>query len=295
MTTQHYKRRDTSNPNEGEAGLPNRNKFQAVSTTIPRIPISSEDIDSELNTVIDAVNELFDLGVAGVVPDNTITLAKLTHQNAGELYSFSATGVPEMVAKGTDGQVLTANTSGAPAFIDASVNPSGVIVPFAGSSAPSGWLLADGAAVSRTTYANLFATISTTYGVGDGSTTFNVPDLRGRIPAGLDNMGSSSANRITSTQADNLGGVIGSEDHTLTLAETPAHRHLTMNLSASSSGALSSSNQATFASAGGLGNSDYRIGNTSADSNVGRTNSQGGGDAHSILQPTIFLNHIIKA
>ena len=63
-------------------------------------------------------------------------------------------------------------------------NPTGVMAPYAGATAPTGWLLCDGTAVSRTTYAALFAITSTTYGVGNGTTTFNVPDLRGRIPVG---------------------------------------------------------------------------------------------------------------
>ena len=62
--------------------------------------------------------------------------------------------------------------------------PTGVVMPFAGAAAPAGALLCDGAAVSRTTYAALFAVIGTTYGAGDGSTTFNVPDLKGRFPVG---------------------------------------------------------------------------------------------------------------
>ena len=62
--------------------------------------------------------------------------------------------------------------------------PTGAEIPFAGSSAPVGWLLEDGAAVSRVTYAALFAVVGTTYGAGDGSTTFNVPDARGRVPLG---------------------------------------------------------------------------------------------------------------
>lgn len=66
-----------------------------------------------------------------------------------------------------------------------SLNPPGIIAPFAGSSAPTDWLLCDGSAVSRTTYANLYTAISTTFGSGDGSTTFNVPDLRGRTPVGV--------------------------------------------------------------------------------------------------------------
>jgi microcystin-dependent protein len=62
--------------------------------------------------------------------------------------------------------------------------PSGVIVPFAGTVAPSLWLLCDGTAYSRSTYASLYTAIGTLYGVGDGSSTFNVPDLRGRVPVG---------------------------------------------------------------------------------------------------------------
>ena len=72
---------------------------------------------------------------------------------------------------------------------------SGAIVAFAGADAPEGWLLCNGAEINRTTYATLFGVISTTYGVGNGNTTFHLPDLRGRFPLGLDNMGGTSADR----------------------------------------------------------------------------------------------------
>lgn len=64
------------------------------------------------------------------------------------------------------------------------ITPVGSILAFGGSSAPTGWLLCDGSAVSRTTYATLFAALGTAWGVGDGSTTFNLPDMRGASPAG---------------------------------------------------------------------------------------------------------------
>lgn len=76
--------------------------------------------------------------------------------------------------------------------------PIGSIVAYAGSSAPTGWVLCDGTAISRTTYATLFAAISTNFGVGDGSSTFNVPDLRGRVIVGKDDMGGVAASRVTS-------------------------------------------------------------------------------------------------
>jgi microcystin-dependent protein len=67
--------------------------------------------------------------------------------------------------------------------------PAGVMIDYAATVAPAGWLMCDGSAVSRTTFASLFATISTLYGVGDGSTTFNLPDFRGRFARYMDNMG----------------------------------------------------------------------------------------------------------
>lgn len=75
--------------------------------------------------------------------------------------------------------------------------PSGAIMDYAGATEPTGWLFCAGQAISRTTYANLFAAIGTNYGAGDGSTTFNVPDYRGRVSAGRDDMGGTNAQRLT--------------------------------------------------------------------------------------------------
>lgn len=90
--------------------------------------------------------------------------------------------------------------------------PTGSVTPFAGQSAPSGWLLCNGAAVSRTTYAALYAIIGTTYGSGNGSNTFNLPDLQGRFPLGAN-----------STYARGAKG--GEETHILTVDEMPSHTH----------------------------------------------------------------------
>ena len=85
--------------------------------------------------------------------------------------------------------------------------PLGGALPFFGASAPnSSFAFPYGQAISRTTYAALFSLFGTTYGSGDGSTTFNVPDLRGRVPAGKDDMGGSAASRLTTAG----GGVDGS-------------------------------------------------------------------------------------
>jgi hypothetical protein len=91
--------------------------------------------------------------------------------------------------------------------------PSGAMVDFAGTEAPAGWLMCDGSAVSRTVYASLFAAVGSSYGAGDGSTTFNLPDFRGRFARYNDNMGTvaGAAGRDTgrahgSSQADAMQG-----------------------------------------------------------------------------------------
>lgn len=106
----------------------------------------------------------------------------------------------------------------------ATTTPTGALTAFAGSEAPTGWLLCYGQAVSRSTYPALFAVIGTTYGSGDGSTTFNIPDLRGRAPVALDNMGGSDAGRLS--VSNTLGGTGGEEKHLLIVSEMPSHTHL---------------------------------------------------------------------
>lgn len=100
--------------------------------------------------------------------------------------------------------------------------PVGMIAPFAGSVAPAGWLLCDGAAINRTDYAALFAVCSTNYGAGNGTSTFNIPDLRGRVPVGVD----GSAGRMTAaTHPDLLGQTGGVETVALSTAESGMSGH----------------------------------------------------------------------
>ena len=101
--------------------------------------------------------------------------------------------------------------------------PAGIIFPFAGQSAPEGYLICAGQEVSRVEYASLFEVIGELYGSGDGQTTFNLPDLRGRMPLGKDSMNGTSANRVENEDADSLGGNAGSEKHLLTQDELPSN------------------------------------------------------------------------
>lgn len=200
---------------------------------------------------------------------------------------------------------------------------TGTVLPFAGAAAPADWLLCAGQAVSRTTYATLFGVIGTTYGAGDGSTTFNLPDLRGRVAGGKDDMGGTAAGRLTAAGAGvagtTLGATGGTQVHSLTTAQMPAHNHGVTDPTHSHSvydpthtHTQQSWNLTAFDGTGG----PHQVGADAPSSgNLGIVNSvtaaatgisiyasatgisiqnQGGGGAHNNTQPTIVLNHIIK-
>ena len=185
---------------------------------------------------------------------------------------------------------------------------AGEVTAYAGSSAPAGWLLCYGQAVSRTTYADLYATTGDTYGSGDGSTTFNLPDLRGRVVAGQDDMGGVSANRLTNQSGgldgDTLGDTGGSETHTLTEAQLAQHDHGLSAASVASAGVHShiipgnDSGEPGYGAAAGA-HPSLTTTTSAAGSHThtlsGNTDNAGSGGAHNNVQPTIILNYIIKA
>ena len=180
--------------------------------------------------------------------------------------------------------------------------PVGVIEAFAGVNAPAGWLFCDGSAVSRIQYPELFSALGTTYGSGDGSTTFNLPDLRGRVPAGKDNMGGVAANRLTSANsgitATSLGANGGDErlhQHTHT---QNAHSHqVRVNSFAGdrqiACGPLGADgDKYSFTDSGNDASTNtallYAANTTATNQNTGSGNSQN-------VQPTLIVNYIIKA
>lgn len=175
--------------------------------------------------------------------------------------------------------------------------PVGVIWPYGGSAAPSGYLLCDGSAVSRTTYAALFTAIGTAYGVGDGSTTFNVPDMKGRIPAGKE----ASASRLTSTHFGGnstvLGATGGLESHTLTEAQLAAHDHDITDTGHTHSRSVQTPTSTTVGTLkyyGSVGSGTSTDDTASATTGI-TVNNAGGGSAHNNVQPTIIVNYIIFA
>jgi microcystin-dependent protein len=183
------------------------------------------------------------------------------------------------------------------------VRPLGEVTAFAGSSAPSGWLLCYGQAISRTTYADLFAVIGTTFGTGDGSTTFNMPDLRGRVVAGKDDMGGSSANRLTNADdglnGDELGQTGGVQTQQLVTENLPPYTPSGTIGGSQVLGTLQTNTSGT--SLGGGGGSSNPITNSNSytvnGSNFTFTGAAQGGTsvAFGVVQPTIILNYIIFA
>ena len=165
---------------------------------------------------------------------------------------------------------------------------TGLIIPWSSASIPSGFLECDGQAVSRSTYAALFAVISTTYGSGDGSTTFNVPDLTDRTVVNKSNTKNlaqtGGANTVTRT--GNIGGSSGST--AITTAQMPSHSH--------------GNAVAKGVDAWGNGEDDSAIANVantsaSAGQGLGHTHNLSAnftGGADSVLQPYIVVIYIIK-
>lgn len=181
------------------------------------------------------------------------------------------------------------------------VLPISSVLDYAGSSAPSGFLLCFGQEVSRSDYAALFGVIGTTYGAGNGSTTFNVPDLRGSVTAGKDDMGGTDATRLSGfygAVARILNGRLGTSSHTLNEAQIPAHSHTGFT---DVQGAHSHALGAGWLTAGGSfsdrlsRNGPERTSTDGAHSHNVQTNNTGGGQAHPNAQPTLIMNKIIKA
>lgn len=181
-------------------------------------------------------------------------------------------------------------------------SPIGTVVDFAGVNTPANWMLCYGQAVSRTTYAELYAAFggaTSPYGQGDGTTTFNLPDCRGRVVAGKDNMGGTSADRLTApVNGDNLGSVGGAESHVLTVPQLPSHNH---GGSTGLGGAhfhtvfgIQSPVTPQIQGTGGAGPAAATVNTSTAPDHTHTIPSQGDGAAHNNVQPTIVMNKIIK-
>jgi microcystin-dependent protein len=215
--------------------------------------------------------------VVGTNNTQTLTNKTLTSPKINENVAVTATATEINLLDGVTASTAEINyLDGVTSSIQTQFNniqtvPSGVISVFGGSSAPTGYLLCDGTAVSRATYSALFGIISTTYGVGDNSTTFNVPNLKGKVAVGRDS---------SQSEFDNLGETSGAKTVTLTTAQMPAHTH-----------SLNPGQVVGGSGSGGTNNYAPTGNNPTANTSI---TSTGGGEAHNNLQPYLVINYIIK-
>lgn len=198
--------------------------------------------------------------VVGTTNTQTLTNKTLTSPKINENVALTATSTELNYVDGVTSAIQTQINN------IASV-PTGVINPWAGvaGSPPTGWLLCDGTAVSRSTYSTLFGIVGTFYGVGDNSTTFNLPNLKGKVPVGLDS---------TQTEFDTRGETGGEKAVTLTQGQIPSFSH-----------------ELQMASTGD-GTTYFRGSNGPYSTSI--YYSHGSGQAHNNLQPYLVVNYIIK-
>jgi microcystin-dependent protein len=202
-----------------------------------------------------------------------------------------------VLVQGTPYTALYNNSDAAWYLHNFFVNPYAVPIAggidYWGTTTPnSAFAFPAGQAISRTTYSTLFGIMGTTYGTGDGSTTFNLPDKTGRVSA----MKEASASRLTSTyfggNSANMGATGGSESHTLTTAQLASHSHGITDPghahSVSFGSAASGGSNYTIASA--LAGTAFTNSNTTGIT----VNNAGSGNAHNNVQPTIICNYIIR-
>jgi microcystin-dependent protein len=235
----------------------------------------------------------------------------------GDIWVDSSDGISYVYYDdGSSGQWIEMISSGVVSLEAAS--PTGSVIQTARATAPTGWLLCEGQAVSRSEYSRLFNAIGTAYGNGNGSTTFNIPNLKGRVPVGRDS---------SQTEFDSLGETGGEKTVAISAAQMPTHSH---------TGSTGSSGSHAHTGTTGFGNAAfhrlvYRAGSGRANNHVTgydgsggfgdatdtnypmqahthsfttstdgshthsfTTDNAGSGQAHQNLQPYVVLNYIIK-
>lgn len=228
----------------------------------------------EFDAAISNLNTTF------VKRDGTLPMQGNLQMGGNKITGLPTVGYPTLPADAVPKSYVDA------ALASIAAVPAGTMTPFAGSAVPLGWVICDGRALATTSFPALFTAIGYAHG-GSGS-TFNVPDLRGRVPIGMDDFGGLSAagpaNRVTSVAADALGGTLGAELHVLSVAELPAHSHSFTDryFASGAGGALTG-----VTTPSNVTNTFATVANT--------TDPNGSGAGHNNMQPSIAMLYIVKS
>lgn len=194
-------------------------------------------------------------------------MSQINYSNKSDI---NTTATPD-VNKGTAGDFNEIKT------VVNNNTPVGLISMYSGTTAPTGWLICDGSAISRTTYATLFGVIGTTYGSGDGSTTFNLPNLKGKVPVGLNS---------SDTDFDTIGETGGGKQTIIPMQWY--NDFIDMRLKTG----LSIPNWETYRKA--ASGTTSTLPGESSQTGVMGVNENTTSDANGNLQPYIVLNYIIS-
>lgn len=269
------------------------------------------DLNNALRELMSHLKDLSDgttgIDILSLVDDDASHAIKI--QGPSSITANTTFTLPD--GDGSANQYLKTDGSGTLAWVSPSSFslPAGLVFPYAGATAPTGYLLcygqtlgnaSSGATEANDNYQALFDVIKAAYGnsgseVFSNGDTVNLPDLRGRVVAGQDDMGGVSADNLTNVagdglNGDTLGATGGSEKHVLTTAQLASHSHGAGNYQSSFT-RLNSTSGDIF---GGFLFSDGNNQATQTNSVSGTSGSAGSGSAHNNVQPTIILNYIIS-
>lgn len=282
-------------------------------TYTPNTLASAADVNSNFTDVATAMTgSLPRDGQAGMVgqlkaADGILALPGITFGSDLDTgIRRTATGTYRLVSDGVD--IAEISPTGfailAGALTAQGLTPIGSGMDYWGTTAPTNWLFPYGQAISRTTYAALFAVLSTTYGAGDGSTTFNLPDKRDRASYGKGDMGGTPASRITNLsggwEGDTLGAAGGTQTHTLSEAQLPTIQPTgtvtgSLNNITALTGIGSTSVDPVGAGSAAAGPVTSSLAITFNSPLAFTGNVFGSGQAHNNLPPGIVCNYIIYA
>ncbi len=201
----------------------------------------------------------------------------------GNFYIVNAGGTPVQITDG-DEIVSTVIVPSSPLM------PAGTVLDFAGGTVPVGFLACNGAAVSRSTYSDLYNAIGTVWGIGDGSTTFNLPNFQGRTSIGSGSYTDSVAGAITRS----LATALGAATHILTEAQLATHTHVQAGHVHAQVGYLTSSGGAFQGSSYSDAASIATTTTTNTASTIATNNNTGLSEAHNNMQPSLVVTKMIK-